>query len=102
MQARGKRADTKFSTERQSKIKARLKEGFTVQQLCRAIDGVAKDPWPERGKSGNDDLTIIFREATQVEKFLELADGEAQSDGARYPSPEETTALIAKMRGFTQ
>lgn len=101
MQARKKRADTKFSTERQSKIKARLKEGFTVQQLCRAIDGVAKDPWPERGKSGNDDLTIILREATQVEKFLELADGET-SDGPRYPSPEETTALIAKMRGLTQ
>lgn len=69
-----KRADSKFSRERKAKIRARLKvDKFTVEQLCKAIDGVLMDPW--EGRRGQDDLTIVLRDATQVEKFLALAEG---------------------------
>lgn len=60
-----------ISPKRLAKIKTRLKE-FTEDDLIRAIDGVAKDPWPER--CHNDDLELIFRSRDQVEKFLDLAD----------------------------
>jgi len=75
--ARGKTRSTydTMSTERRRKIAARLKE-FTEAQLIQAIDGVGRDPWPDRKK--HDDITVIFRSREQVERFLEM--GDAQSD----------------------
>ncbi len=60
----------KISTARRRKIHARLRE-FTADELCLAIDAVAKDPW--EGRSLNDDLTVIFRSHEQVDRFLEMA-----------------------------
>lgn len=75
--ARGKTRSTydTMSTERRRKIAARLKE-FTEAQLIQAIDGVGRDPWPDRSK--HDDITVIFRSREQVERFLEM--GDAPSD----------------------
>ena len=75
--ARGKTRSTydTMSTERRRKIAARLKE-FTEAQLIQAIDGVGRDPWPDRKK--HDDITVIFRSREQVERFLEM--GDAPSD----------------------
>jgi hypothetical protein len=61
----------RFTANRRKKIQARLKD-FTEPDLFRAIDGVAFDPWNDRHL--HDDLTVIFRNAEQVEKFLALAD----------------------------
>jgi hypothetical protein len=71
--ARGKTRSTydTMSTERRRKIAARLKE-FTEAQLMQAIDGVGRDPWPDRSK--HDDITVIFRSREQVDRFLEMAD----------------------------
>lgn len=68
----------KISPNRESKIRARLKE-FSAIELCRALDGVARDPWEER--PDNNDLTIVFRSREQVEKFLELAEKPAGWNG---------------------
>jgi hypothetical protein len=68
----------KVSPGRKQKILCRLKE-FSVEELCRAIDGVARDPW--NGRSLQNDLTIIFRSQEQVEKFLELAVAPLYVDG---------------------
>jgi uncharacterized phage protein (TIGR02220 family) len=65
----------KLTKDRQTKIRARLREGYTEQQLCSVIDGVLLDPWDERRVGGHDDLTVVFRSAAQVDKFLELAAG---------------------------
>lgn len=71
-EARGKtRANyERMSDGRRKKIQARLRE-FSVDDLCRAIDGIAHDPWPDRAMQ--DDITIVFRSTEQVDKFLELA-----------------------------
>lgn len=61
----------KIAPLRKQKIQARLKE-FSVEELCRAIDGVARDPW--EGRSLQNDLTIIFRNQEQVDRFIELAE----------------------------
>lgn len=63
--------DALLDSKRQSKIKARLKEKFTVEKLKTAIDGVKNSPWHIENKQ--DELCIILRDAPQVEKFLGLA-----------------------------
>jgi hypothetical protein len=62
----------RISPARKRVIAARLKDGYTVEQLERALDGVAVDEarWPER--ANQDDLTIVFRREN-VDKFLDLA-----------------------------
>lgn len=66
---------------REKKIKTRLKE-YSVEDLKRAIDGVANDPW--EGRAMQDDLTIIFRNAEQVDKFLALAENGKKEAGPVY------------------
>ncbi len=60
----------KFTDERRRKIAARLREGFSEEELCDAVRGIALDPWPERVL--HNDLTQVFRSGAQVEKFRDL------------------------------
>lgn len=52
-------------------IGARLKEGFTVEQLKQAADGVQFDDWGSR--AGQDEIKILYGDAGQVRKFMDLA-----------------------------
>lgn len=69
----------RISDGRRKKIQARLRE-FTADDLCRAIDGIALDPW--EGRALQDDLTVVFRSTEQVDKFLELAATGGNVEGA--------------------
>lgn len=60
----------RLGDDRRRKILARLRDGFDVDELKRAVDGVALDPWEDRGR--HDDIGVIFRNGSQVEKFLAL------------------------------
>lgn len=65
----------KLDKTRGGKIKARLSEGFSVEQLCQAIDGVAKSEWhcgDNPSGTNYDDVVHILRDAPQVEKFMAL------------------------------
>ena len=59
------------------KIAARLKEGYSVDDLCRAIDGCHKSSFHcgqnERGEKYQS-LDLIMRDGGQVTKFIEHAD----------------------------
>lgn len=73
-----KRPNTRLTTERRRSIQARLKAGYTVEYLCRAIDGcAASDFHMNRGKEATgkrfNDLTLIFRNDTKCEEFNEMA-----------------------------
>jgi len=63
--------------KRKEKIRARLREGFTVEQLTRAVEGCAVTPH-NMGFNDNgavyDDLALILRDAGQVERFIKNAD----------------------------
>jgi uncharacterized protein YdaU (DUF1376 family) len=58
-------------------IAARLREGATVEDLCKAIDGYHRDPWHcgenDRNKAYLD-LSLIMRDGTHVQRGLEYAD----------------------------
>jgi hypothetical protein len=90
----------RISPARRDKIASRLKE-FTVDDLKHAIEGVSHDPWPERTQ--HDDLTIIFRNKEQVDKFLEL-----YRDPPRKPGSDEGGMIARAMaernkrRGLTK
>ncbi|MBK0432725.1 phage replication protein, partial [Klebsiella pneumoniae] len=61
------------------RIKARLAEGFTADELCRAISGAKGDPWlmgKNPSKKRYDGVETILRDAAQVERLRDLAGDE--------------------------
>jgi len=73
---------SKLDGKRIARIRARLGEGFTVEQLCAAIRGAKKDPFlmgrdPRAGRAF-DGLETLLRDAAQVERLAALEDGEVQ------------------------
>lgn len=77
-----KHPTAKLDPKRRGKIQARLREGFTVEQLCQAIDGVAKSAWHCGDNPAGkvyDDLALVLRDAPHVENFEAL--------GASQPKP---------------
>ena len=68
----------KLTRERAAKIRARLREGYSVEDLKAAIDGVEQSPH-HRGENDEgriwDDLELICRNGSKVEMFRELARG---------------------------
>jgi hypothetical protein len=74
----GKRPNTRMTPERRQKIQQRLKSGYTVEYLCRAIDGCASSDFHmNRGRDATgkrfNDLTLIFRNDTKTEEFHDMA-----------------------------
>jgi hypothetical protein len=67
--------DTAAGRKRLAQLAARLRDGYTVDQLKLAIDGCAKSPW-HRGENPEgkvyDDLELICR-PEKVERFIQEA-----------------------------
>jgi hypothetical protein len=77
-----------LSPERVAKVRARLRDGFTVEQLCSAVNGCTSSEF--HSKEGHDDLTLICRDASHVEKFMRIAEASGGSVRAvRTKSPSE-------------
>lgn len=77
-----------FDQKRIKRVRSRLAEGFTAEQLRRAIDGAALDDWlmgraDGARKGGWRDIETVFRDAAQVERLIALADAQAPSAPAR-------------------
>jgi hypothetical protein len=77
----------KLTDARRQKVTARLREGYTAEEILLAVtEGWRRDPWPER--ADNNDLVILLRTGPQLEKFLNLA-RKASGSGAHALDPEE-------------
>lgn len=79
-----KRGSVRMTPDRQRKILARLREGYTMEDLLDAVRGVALSPF-HMGKNTQrqkyDDLVIVLRDGSQVEKFRDLyRSGPARSE----------------------
>jgi hypothetical protein len=98
MGARKARLDVK----REAAVKKQLAEGRSVEELCLAIDGYAKDPFHmgqnPQGTKYND-LTLICRDAEHVEKFLPAAALNGHTPPKPKRTPEERMALIESKFG---
>ena len=62
-----------YSNDRINKIKARLKEGFTVDDCKKAIDSISKSPYHMGDNDKNkkyDSVEMIFRNADKLEWYI--------------------------------
>lgn len=63
--------------DERKKISARLKDGYSVADICKAIDGNHKSPYHNgENKLGNEyhSLELIVRNSSQVATFMKAAD----------------------------
>ena len=97
--------------ERAQKIRARLKQGFSVKELCVAIDGCLLSPHHTGDNEAGEQYTwieTIMKNGSSVEKHIERAmEGqpiEASAPRQRDPRIEEVRKQIesAKAQGRTQ
>jgi len=98
----------KLTPRRRHLVKARLKDGYSAEQLKRAVDGCRGSAFHQgANKDGTryDDLTLICRDGEHVEKFLEeeLIRGITPvQSGPGPPTPREQrqkAAMVAMVRG---
>jgi hypothetical protein len=78
-----KRPNTRLTPERRRCIQGRLKAGYSVEFLKRAIDGCAgSDFHMNRGRDATgkrfNDLTLILRNDTKAEEFHDMAGQDPQ------------------------
>lgn len=74
-----------LDSKRERCIRARLKE-FSADDLCKAIDGCLKSDF-HMGRDPNsrgvhDDITLICRDASHVEKFIRIDNGQVPNGRA--------------------
>jgi hypothetical protein len=72
----------KFGTDRRSKVRARLNEGFTEADIRQAIAGAARQPFKKDGKT-YDDLELICRSSSKLEDFMARATVRPASGGSQ-------------------
>jgi hypothetical protein len=102
----GKNARTAFDARRRKAVEARLADGYTVEDLCRAIEGCARTPHNagqnDRGERF-DDLELICRDASHVDRFRANAEAAGPPAQRRPDHDALVEALeIAKAVGDPQ
>jgi hypothetical protein len=83
-QAFGLNARTKLTPKRRTRILARLREGYGVERMKRAIDGCAASAYHR--ENHYTDLELILRSGEKLERFEALA---------ATPTPEDQSAARA-------
>jgi hypothetical protein len=81
--------NTKLTTGRRRVIRARLAEGYTANQLLKAIEACSASAFhmgENDRKTAYNDLTLIFRSGEKLESFLEMA-------GEQDPHHSESPAI---------
>ena len=77
---------TKFAPERRRKIQARLRQGYTLENIIQAICGCSGSAWHMGDNSDctkYDDLTLICRNGSKLERFMGMTTTEAASETYR-------------------
>lgn len=83
-------ARTKLTRDRAAKIRGRLREGYTPEDLMRAIDGCAKSEWHMGANDRQtpfNDLTTICRSAETVDRHIAHLTAPPRKPGKGGPAP---------------
>lgn len=87
----------KFTQDRRRKVEARLREDYTVAQLCRAVDGCKVTPH-NMGENDTgqrwDDLALICRSGSNVERFMDAAPERPADPAQRKREADEKAAAL--------
>ena len=76
-------ARTRLTAQRRKKIDARLREGYSEDELTAAVRGIARSAFhtgDNDAKTRYDDLTVALRDGGQVERFAALWEHRETSD----------------------
>lgn len=94
-----KRATTLFDGKRKANTIARLRNGYTVSQLCEAVSGYRFSEH-HMGANGKpyDDLELFMRDSVKVDAGIAYGSAAANADGAGVS--RESAALLASL-GYT-
>lgn len=82
----------KLTTERERAIRARLKEGYTVESIKQAIDGCRASPFhmgQNERQQRYDDITLICRSGSKLESFITLLEANGNGSNQRNSSPHQ-------------
>lgn len=99
-----KHPKTSLDKKREDRIKARIKDGFSLEELLAVPRGVLKSPYHLGQNETNtryDGINTIYRDREQVEKFRDLAESNGthtQCDTARKTDTQDGKYSI----GFTE
>lgn len=66
----------KLDAKRIKAIKGRLSDGYSVANLCKAVDGCKADSWSQGANDRRtvfDDIELICRDGPKVDKFIAIA-----------------------------
>lgn len=85
-----------LDAKRKRSIAGRLKDGYTPEQLCKAVDGCRNDPF-SMGKNDRstmyNDIELICRDGPRVDKFIALADKPSAVPGTDARMQRQIDAL---------
>lgn len=81
--------NAKLTPDRSRKVRARLREGYTVQQLRQAIDGAAVGAFVNEAGQRFDALDLICRNGSKVEDFIGRATARPAPRPGRRESPSD-------------
>lgn len=73
----GKNAATKLNAVRERKIKQRLDDGYTVEQIKTAIVNCSKSEFHVQG--GHTDIELICRDGIKLDRFIEMTIAQQQT-----------------------
>jgi uncharacterized phage protein (TIGR02220 family) len=78
-----KRDRARLTGKRRTAIQARLRQGYTVEELCQAVDGLMTSDW-HRGanKRGQQylDIELVCRDDEHVDRFRSMATAKDQAE----------------------
>jgi uncharacterized phage protein (TIGR02220 family) len=94
------RPKTRLTADKKKHISGRLREGFSVKDLCKVIDWSQTDPWFQgENPSGKkyDYIDNLFRNSSKVEKRLEEFDkqslGKTEGPSSRLEELRERSEI---------
>ena len=93
-QAEHNHPTAKLDQKRRKRINARLEEGFSPDELCKAISGAKYDAWIMGKNPSNrkyDGIETLLRDAAQVERLRDLVN----NDHAKAVATGEYSAVTA-------
>lgn len=74
----------RLTPDRRSKVRARLKDGYTTCDLIQALHGAARGAYVDARGHKWDDLTLICRSGAFVERFMQLAGPDAEALTSKF------------------
>ena len=88
-------ATTKLSDERKRKIIARLKDGYTVEQIKQAIVNCSQNEFNIAG--GHTDIELICRDVKHLERYMELkpqsSNSQSKQNQSRFGTKDDPLAV---------